>query len=167
MENQTMKSTGCCEPFNPESWQDPSTGSGRVITWDNKLFIKDHVMSFLHIPLNFGQKVVKNMALIEKSGAKSPYQLMLTDEKSLWGCDIYIDVGKNVLGAEMATISGTFLTKVFEGPYQNAGKWVKEMTAYVEGKGKKIKKLYFSYTTCPACAKAYGKNYVVLFAQIN
>jgi hypothetical protein len=29
-----------------------------------------------------------------------------------------------------------------------------------------LKKLYFSYTTCPACAKAYGKNYVVLFAQV-
>ena len=60
-----------------------------------------------------------------------------------------------------------FLTKVFEGPYQNVGKWAMEMAEYVKGKGKEIKKLYFSYTTCPKCAKAYGKNYVVLFAQIN
>ena len=44
--------------------------------------------------------------------------------------------------------------------------WTTEMQAYVEKKNKKIKKLYFSYTTCPKCAKAYGKNYVVLFAQI-
>jgi hypothetical protein len=41
------------------------------------------------------------------------------------------------------------------------------MTEYVENKGRKLKKLYFSYTTCPRCAKAYGKNYVVLFAQID
>jgi hypothetical protein len=67
----------------------------------------------------------------------------------------------------MATISGTFLTKVFEGPYQNMGKWIKEMDAYVKAKGKENKKLYSYYTTCPKCAKAYGKNYVVLLAQIS
>ncbi len=159
MEKQTIKSTGCCEPFNPEPWD------GKEITWNNKIFIKDHVTSFLHIPLNFSQKVVKNLKLIETAGAKASYQLMLTDEKSLWGSDIYIDVSKNVEGAKMATLSGTFLTKVFEGPYQNAGKWAQEMASYVKNKGKDLKKLYFSYTTCPKCAKAYGKNYVVLFAK--
>jgi len=92
---------------------------------------------------------------------------MLTDEKSLWGADLYIDVAKEVPGAQMAMLSGTYLTKVFEGPYKNAGKWAKEMEVYVKSKGRELKKLYFSYTTCPNCARAYGKNYVVLFAQIN
>lgn len=161
MTDQPIKPTGCCEPFNPEPWQD------KEIVWKDKVFVKDQVTSFLHIPLNFGKKVVKNLALIEKAGAKSPYQMMLTDEKSLWASDLYIDVAKEVPGAQMATLSGTFLTKVFEGPYQNAGKWAVEMQEYVKGKGKELKKLYFSYTTCPKCAKAYGKNYVVLFAQID
>jgi len=161
MINQNAKSTGCCEPFNPEPWQE------KEITWNNKLFVKDHIISFLHIPLNMGSKIIKNMGLIEKANAKSPYQLMLTDEKSLWGADIYIDVSKDVPGAQMDKLSGTFLTKVFEGPYNNAGKWAQEMVEYVKSKGKIMKKLYFSYTTCPKCAKEYGKNYVVLFAQIN
>jgi len=161
MEQQSVKHTGCCDPFDPAPWDE------KEITWQNKLFVKDHVTSFLHMPLNFGQKVVKNMKLIEDAKAKSLYQLMLSDEKSLWGADIYIDVAKDVPGAEMATISGTFLTKVFEGPYKDIGKWIKEMQSFVKGRGKEIKKLYFSYTTCPKCAKAYGKNYVVLFAQIN
>jgi hypothetical protein len=159
--DEKNKKTGCCEPFDPGPWQE------KEITWQDKLFVKDHVVSFLHIPLNFGQKVVKNMELIEKAGAKSFYQLMLTDEKSLWGADIYIDVAKDVPGAKMATISGIFLTKVFEGPYHNAGKWAQEMAEYVKNRGQELKKLYFSYTTCPRCAKVYGKNYVVLFAQIN
>jgi len=153
--------TGCCEPFNPEPWQE------KEITWQDKIFVRDHVTSFFHIPLNMGKKIVKNMGLIEKAAAKSPYQLMLTDEKSLWGSDIYIDVAKEVPGAQMATLSGTFLTKVFEGPYKDVGKWAQQMHEYVKSRGKEIKKLYFSYTTCPNCAKAYGKNYVVLFAQIN
>lgn len=161
MNNQAIKSTGCCEPFNPEPWQD------KEITWKDKIFVKDHVSSFLHIPLDMGKKIVKNMELIEKANAKAPHQLMLTDEKSLWGSDIYIDVSRDVPGAQMAVISGTFLTKVFEGPYQNAGKWAQEMKECVGRKGKELKKLYFSYTACPKCAQAYGKNYVVLFAQIN
>jgi len=156
-----VKSTGCCEPFNPEPWQN------KEISWKDKIFVKDHITSFLHIPLNMGSKAVKNMKLIERANAKAPYQLMLTDEKSLWGSDVYIDVSKNVPGAQMTKLSGKFLTKVFEGPYQNAGKWAQEMKKYVESKDKDIKKLYFSYTTCPRCAKAYGKNYVVLFAQID
>jgi len=161
MNNQTVKSTGCCEPFNPAPWQD------REITWKDKIFVKDHITSFFHIPLNMGKKVIHNVELIQKANAQAPQQLMLTDEKSPWGADIYIDVSKEVPGVQMTTLSGSYLTKVFEGPYNNAGKWAQEMTEYVENKGKSLKKLYFSYTTCPKCAKAYEKNYVVLFAQIN
>ncbi len=160
MPNQAIASTGCCEPFDPAPWEN------KEITWQDKLFVKDHVVSFLHIPLNMEGKIIKNMKLIEKAGAKAETQLMLCDEKSLWGADIYIYVSKNVPGAQMAAISGTFLTKVFEGPYKNAGIWAKEMMEYVKARGKICKKLYFSYTTCPTCAKHYGKNYVVLFAQI-
>jgi hypothetical protein len=92
--------------------------------------------------------------------------LILSDEKSLWGSDIYIAVGKEVPGAEMARVSGTFMSKVFEGPYSQTGKWVKEMAAYVESQGKELKNLYFFYTTCPKCAKVYGKNYTVLLAAV-
>lgn len=164
MTDKVFTSTGCCEPFDPTPWED------KEITWQDKPFVKDHVTSLFHIPLNMGAKITKNMALIEKAGAKAPYQLMLTDETSLWGCEIYIDVNPpagGVAGAQMATLSGTFLTKVFEGPYQNVGKWAEEMNEYVHSRGKELKKIYFSYTTCPKCAKAYGKNYVVLFAQVS
>ena len=161
MNNEKIKETGCCKPFNPDPWQN------KKIIWENKIFVKDHITSVMHIPINMGTKIIKNMTLIEKANAKSLQQLMLTDEKSLWGADIYIEVSKNVPNAQMTTLSGTFLTKVFEGPFQNAGKWAEEMTEYVKSENKKLEKLYFSYTTCPKCAKAYGKNYVVLFAQIE
>jgi hypothetical protein len=79
MSEENIKPTGCCEIFDPASWQE------KEITWNDKLFVKDRVVNFFHIPLNFGQKVIKNMDLIEKASAKSDYQLMLTDENSLWG----------------------------------------------------------------------------------
>ena len=152
--------TGCCLRFNPEPWDE------KEVTWHDKLFMKDHVRSLFHIPLNFGQVIVKNMERIKAAGALAPEPLMLSDEKSLWGADVYIGVGKEVPGAEMKRISGTFLSKAFEGPYRNVGRWVKEMKAYVKSRGKESKKLYFFYTTCPACAKAYGNNYTVILALV-
>jgi hypothetical protein len=41
------------------------------------------------------------------------------------------------------------------------------METYVQAKGKKMDTLYFFYTTCPKCAKHYGKNYVVEVAKVG
>ena len=152
--------TGCCPRFDPEPWDE------KQVQWEDKLFIKDRVKSFLHIPLNFGKVIVRNAEKIKAADALTPEPLMLSDENSLWGADIYIAVSKDVPDSQMQNISGTFLTKVFEGPYKDAGKWAKQMTQYVTDKGKELKKLYFYYTTCPRCAKYYGKNYTVMVAQI-
>ena len=152
--------TGCCPRFNPEPWDK------KEVTFQDKLFVKDQVRSFLHIPLNFGKVMVKNTERIKEAGALAPEPFMLSDEKSLWGADIYIAVAKEVPGAEMARISGTFLTKVFEGPYKDVKKWVEEMKTYVKSKAREIKKMYFFYTTCPKCAKFYGKNYTVILAEV-
>jgi hypothetical protein len=152
--------TGCCPRFNPEPWDE------KEVTFEDRLFVKDHVTSFFHIPLNFGKVMVRNMERISHAQALPKEPLLLSDEKSLWGADVYIGVAKEVPGAEMARISGTFLTKVFEGPYKDIRNWVREMTTYVESKAKVIKKMYFFYTTCPKCAKYYGKNYTVILAQI-
>lgn len=156
----TKSETGCCPRFDPKPWQNKT----KVLK--NKLFLKDHVVCFLHIPLNFGQIMVKNMEKIEKANALAPKPFMLVDECSPWGSDMYIEVSKNIPNSKMVRISGTFLTKVFEGSYKSMGSWIEEMKKFAESKKKKLKKLYFFYTTCPACAKVYGKNYTVILAQI-
>lgn len=65
--NQTIKPTGCCEPFDPKPWQE------KEIIWKDKIFVKDRITSFLHMPLNMGSKITKNMKLIETVGAKAPH----------------------------------------------------------------------------------------------
>ncbi len=120
----------------------------------------------MHIPLGFAKAMTKNMEMIEAADALALQPLTLSDESSLWGSDVYIAVSKQVPQAENVRISGTFLTRVFEGHYKNAGKWAKEMKAYVGARGREMKKLYFFYTTCPKCARVYGKNYTVLLAEI-
>jgi hypothetical protein len=92
--------------------------------------------------------------------------IVLSDEKSMWGSDVYISVDKDLKGSEVVKISGTFLTKVFEGPYKDMSKWIRDMNSFVSSKGKIAKKTYFFYTTCPKCAKVYGKNYVVILAEV-
>lgn len=158
MTNQA-KEQQCCPRFHPETWDD------RVITWEDKAFVKDRVRSIFHIPLNFAGVMKRNIALIEAADAKPPEPIVLSDENSLWGADVYIEVTKEVPNAQMATLSGTFLSKVFEGPYKNIRTWIEEMKGYVASKGKEFGELYFWYTTCPKCAKRHGKNYVVLLAR--
>ncbi len=150
----------CCPRFDPAPWD------GKELRWQDKRFVKDRVISFLHIPLNYGAVMKRNIGLIEAAGARPQTMVILTDENSLWGADVYLEVTKDIAGANMAGISGTFLSKVFEGPYSSTRKWIEEMKAFVLSKGKSPSKLYFFYTTCPKCAKKYGKNYVAILAQV-
>ena len=153
-------STQCCPRFEPEPWDD------KVVTWEKKQFLRDRVLSFLHVPLNLAAVMKRSMAAIEAAGATPDEMVILSDENSLWGADVYIAIAKDVPGARTTTLSGTFLTKVFEGPYRNMRNWIEEMKSFVKGKGKVLQKLYFFYTTCPKCSKKYGKNYVVILAQL-
>ena len=154
------KTNECCTRFDPKPWDEAT------LTWEGKRFVKDRVVSFLHIPLNYGAVMTRTLAVIEAAGAHSENRIVLTDENSLWGADVYLEVTKDISSASMATISGTFLSKVFEGPYRNMRTWIEAMKVFVQGKGKGLQKMYFFYTTCPKCAVKYGKNYIVILAQV-
>ena len=154
-----VQDTGCCPPFDPAPWDE------KEISLDGKRFVKDRVRSLFHVPLNFGAVMRRNMAAIQRAGAEGE-AIVLCDENSLWGADVYIAVSKDVPGAQMASLGGTYLCKAFEGPYSRVRRWVGEMKGFMASKGRPMKRLLFYYTTCPKCAKAYGKNYVVLLAQV-
>jgi len=136
------------------------------VTWKDKPFVTDRVHSFLHVPLDMGRKFALNQKLIDAAGAAPVQPLTLSDENSLWGADIYMEVTGPVPGARMTHLSGTFVTKVFEGAFHEVGEWATKMRKLVAETGRRTDKIYFYYTTCPRCAKAYGKNYVVLFAKV-
>lgn len=144
---------------------DPRKFDGKEITFDKKWFAKDHVTSLFHMPINFGPIVEKMMKQAKAMGATTDEFLMLSDENSAFGADVYLAVKKNAPGLACGMISGKFYTKVFEGPYSNMRKWMEEMTHYVNGKGKGVMRMLFFYPKCPECARKSGKNYVVIFAQ--
>lgn len=150
----------CCPKFDPAPWQE------RQMALDGKKFVQDRVRSFLRIPLNFGAVMARNMAAIQAAGAEPPNMLVLSDENSLWGADVYLEVSKDVPGLRMATISGIFLAQAYEGPYRDIPKWIADLKRRIADKGKTLRRQLFFYTTCPKCARKYGRNYVVLFGQI-
>ena len=149
----------CCPKFDPAPWQE------RWLVLDGKRFVKDRVRSFLRVPLNFGAVMARNMAKIQQAGAEKAGMLVLSDENSLWGADLYLEVSKEVPGAAMASIEGSFLAQAYEGSYRDIPKWIADMKRRLGAKGKTMKRVLFYYTTCPKCAQKYGKNYVVLFGQ--
>lgn len=154
--------TNCCPRFKPEGWDHQD------LHFKDKLFVKAKTRSFFHIPINFGSVFPKTFAEIEKANAYSNEDMIvLSYDPSAWTGEHYFSVTKDVPGHEMVKMTGDFLTKVFEGPYKNAPKWEKEMEAFVKSKRKQVKQTYFFYTTCPKCAKAYGKNYVVAVSEVK
>lgn len=154
--------THCCPRFKPETWDQ------QELHFKDKLFVRAKTHSLLHIPLDMNSVYAKTFKAIEDEKAYTDSNFaVLSLEKSPWIAEHLFAVTKEVPGQEMVKLTGDFITKVFEGPYKNTPKWANELNSLVENKGKKIKNTYFFYTTCPKCAKTYGKNYVVGLAQIE
>ena len=156
-----MNEGECCPRFNPKPWDK------KLFEWKNKRFIKDKVFTIFFIPVNFGSVIRKIIQKIDSVNANCVDNLVLSDHTSKFKMDIYTAVDKEIPNAKNVTMSGKFLSKVYEGDFKETGKWCKDFEQFTKNKGLDIKKWYMWYTTCPKCAKKYGKNYVVIVAQID
>jgi hypothetical protein len=162
-----MEKTECCPKFDPKPWEEATH------EWKDKLFMVDSIKQFLHMPLpgQFGKVITRMWDQSNKLGIATTDMkdfLMLSYDPSPWKSEIYMTVTQEHPELKnLVKISGTFLSKVFDGPFQNVPKYMKETEKYALSQGKIAKKYYFYYTTCPKCAKKYGHNYIVVFAQID
>lgn len=154
----------CCPPFDPALWDN------QTHVWQDKPFIKDSMPVFFHIPLPWmiAKLMTRMWKKAQDSGAAPEMKdfLVMVTDPSPWRSEYYMYVLKEVPDAENVKLTGTFISKVFDGPYNAVPRYMKETEKYVEGLGKKVKTYYFYYTTCPKCAKKYGHNYIVAFAEV-
>ena len=118
------------------------------------------------MPLNFGSVMKRLNEKVTRADAKMPDWLCLSDHTSKWNMDLYLAVDKEIPDAANCTLSGTFFSKVYEGPFRDSGKWMKDFEAVTKSRGLVLKRAFMWYTTCPKCAKKYGKNYVVILSQV-
>jgi hypothetical protein len=150
----------CCPKFDPAPWDD------KIFEWNDRKFIKAKVFTLFYMPVNFGKVMKRLDENVRNAGAEIPDYLALSDHTSKWNMDIYLAVNKEISGANNITLSGKFYSKVYEGAFNDTGKWCKDFESIIKSKGHSIKKWYMWYTTCPKCAKKYGKNYVAIVAEI-
>jgi len=151
----------CCPEFHPEPWDD------KVFDWDNKKFIREKVCTIFYMPLNFGSAMKRIAKLLENEGSELGHQICLSDHTSKWNMDIYVEVDKEVAGADNRNLNGKYYSRVYEGNFKDTDKWCKDYEAKAVEKGYRVKKWYMWYTTCPKCAKKYGKNYVVVIGEVE
>jgi hypothetical protein len=119
------------------------------------------------MPVNFGAAMKRLDDKVRSANASMTDFLCLSDHTSKWNMDVYLAVDKEIPDAENVTLSGKYFSKVYEGPFSDTGKWCKDYENLVKSKGMNIKKWFIWYTTCPKCAKKYGKNYVVIMSEVE
>lgn len=161
MSQRSDSATECCPRYESSVWDD------KTFEWQEKKFIRANVFSLFYMPLNFGSVMRKLDKKVREAGASIPDSICLSDHTSKWNMDIYLAVDKEIPGAENVNLSGKFFSKVYEGPFSDTGKWCSDYEGLVKSKGMNIKKWYMWYTTCPKCAKKYGKNYVAIVGQVE
>jgi hypothetical protein len=159
--DQSVNTTGCCARFNSEGWD------GVDLHFRDKLFLRAETLSVLHVPLNMGKVFSRVQDHIDRAGAIDPNQyIVLSRDVSAFKGEHLFAVTADVPGEEMIRLSGDYVTKVFEGPYSQAKDWYAALKGLAAARGKTDGAIWFFYTTCPKCAKEYGKNYVVGLAEV-
>lgn len=122
----------------------------------------------MHIPLNMGSVFKRVQSKMAEAGAYDPDNfIVLSRDLTPWKAEHLFAVSAPVPDEEHVALTGDSLTKIFEGPYRKAKDWYADMQGVAVKAGKTDDEVYFFYTTCPKCAKAYGKNHVVGVVKVN
>lgn len=154
----------CCLKIDPAVWQD------KTHEWQDKLFVMESVPELFHfpIPVMVRKAITRMWAKAEKAGAAPDLRdfLMLAYDPSPWKGNIYISVTKEVPEAKNVKFTGTFVSKVFDGPIKDVPKYIKETDSYLKSNNQIARKHYFYFTSCPKCAKKFGHNYIISLAEI-
>ncbi|HWS01311.1 MAG TPA: hydrolase [Prolixibacteraceae bacterium] len=158
---ETLKDPVCCPKFDPIPWNE------KYFEWKDKIFVKGSVCTFFYMPLNYGSVMKKLDKAITVASSDWSEAICLSDQTSKWNMDIYISVDKAVNTLENKIFTGKYYSKVYEGPFRECGKWILDFNQHLVSKGYNPVKVYSWYTTCPKCAKKYGKNYVVMVAEVS
>jgi hypothetical protein len=152
--------TGCCPVFEPELWD------GKTFDFGGLRFLEAETRSFFYMPMNMDKVMSRAQKAINEAGAGDPDRyLMLSEDPSPWKSIHLMLVTADVPGYKTRSLEGHWTARVFEGSFRETGNWYREMNHPRPEGGALPEKILAFYTTCPRCAKAYGKNYVVMFAR--
>jgi hypothetical protein len=154
----------CCAELDTRLWNNVEH------KWTNKIFLKDSVPEVFHIPLpgSYHKVVTRMWKKAEEAGAAAAPKdfMLLAYDPTPFKSELLMSITKEIPGEEIVKLSGKFISKVFDGPYNNVPKFMKEMNGYLASLRKTAKKHYFYFAYCPKCAKKYGHNLIVDIAEV-
>lgn len=155
--------TGCCPVPNTSAWD------RKLIEFDKRFFVRRFTRSLFYQPLNLGKVMTELFEVAQRSQVALPQtqSLILSRDLSPWKAEQLYAVSQPIAGEDNVMLDGTFATRVFEGPYRDAKQWYQQIKDYAREQGYTAKRIFFWYTTCPKCAKHYGKNYVIAVAEVQ
>lgn len=161
----TYNNEECCPKFSPEKWDNITHN------WVNKLFIKESIPTFFHIP--FPPMIGKKAALLTKlkedarlTEANKEDVLFLFHDTSAFKSEMLLSVTAQVPNANNVNLTGKFFSKVYAGGYNAIPTFIKDMEKHLAAINLKAKDYYIHYAYCPKCAKKVGANYMILFAEV-
>lgn len=154
--------TGCCPRFHPERWDE------QVLHFEQRLFARAMSRNVKHVPQDLALAYADAASAIEKARAWEEQQLLVLNRMvTARDAEHLFLVGRNVPGLQMVRLDGEYRTRLFEGDYQQVPHWQAEFEEDLAARGMPADRVYFHYTSCPKCAEAYGRNYVVAVAKMR
>lgn len=157
-----VNTTGCCPVPDVGAWD------RTVVHFADKPFIRRYSRSLFYVPVTLSSALAAAHREAEAAGATMPptQAMILSRDISPFRAEQLYAVTHPVPGSDNVTLDGDFASRVFDGPYRDAGRWNAAIRDYATSSGRTPAEVYFFYTTCPRCAKAYGHNYVVALARL-
>jgi hypothetical protein len=160
--DQSDNTTGCCARFNASGWD------AQALHFKDKPFVRATTHAIAHLPINMGRVFSRVLGKIDAAHAIDPeHAIVMSRDLSAFTGEHLFAVKHDVPGEENLTLSGNYLTKVFDGPFSDVTHWQDDMQTLAQAKGHKANAVWFYYTTCPKCAKVYGKNPVVGLVELG
>ena len=150
----------CCPRFDPDQWH------GKILDWGQKPFVRTRVWCFFFMPLTLGSAMRRLDEQIRQAGGTFVDAMALSEHTSPFTMWQYLAVDRPLPGMDNVPFNGRYRVWVFEGPFEKTGDWMRQAETDSKAERQQITRWFMWYTTCPKCAKKYGKNYVAVFGQL-
>ena len=122
----------CCPVFDPKPWD------GVEHVWKDKPFLKGSIPQLFHMPIPgfLGPGIGRLWKQAQDLGIASATEdfLLLMHDPSPWKSELFLSVAKE--GPGTVTLSGTFISKVYDGPYNDVPKYIRAVDDYLAMRAK-------------------------------
>ncbi len=134
--------------------------------WDKRPFFKTHYRCFLNIPTNLQAVVRKSLEMLRQRKLLDDQPMIFSVRENAWGGNLLISIKKHVRDLETRSLSGHYISFLFNGDYGNVPTWVKKVAEYGQREYLNFSELLIWHVTCPRCAQEYGNSQTVIFAKM-